>query len=322
MIKTIKFNTIKELLNFIAPWNDELSLKGYIFRGQSQEEYELIPSALRVDNINTLWNAANIVKPVDDQLNYIHWQVIAEYNALRNFYNLADRKGLQVPILNKFRWSLAQKPDAFTCSHTEYEKAWLPQELFEIAALAQHYGLPTRLLDWSYDPYIALYFALTGSFDKSGNMVIWAFNKDYTRLQNTIGSKCNVDFITPHYESNPNLYAQKGLFTHVSSFNQPSNEVFEALGNNHSIQKVDRTPLDTSILQSLKNTKIKPEVPIFIKLVLPCSEAQEGIRLLELLGYDTAKVYPGYAGVAKQIVEQRKYINVDENDRLSMGIAE
>lgn len=43
-----------------------------------------------------------------------------------------------------------------------------PQRDLDFLFLAQHYGLPTRLLDWTYNPIIALYFACNSNFEKDG----------------------------------------------------------------------------------------------------------------------------------------------------------
>lgn len=87
-----------------------------------------------------------------------------------------------------------------------------PEDDWEWLSLAQHHGLPTRLLDWSRNPLVAAYFAVEEPH--AGDSAVYAYRSSKS-LKEGRGSPFDIDnverFIPRHVTRR--ITSQAGLFT-------------------------------------------------------------------------------------------------------------
>lgn len=290
VIKEIQFNSFSSFLKSISYGGELYNIiyPNFIFRGESSDKYRLVPTALRENNINKVMQLGNC-RGSDCQMK----RIAAEYVILRKFYLSCDDANLYVPNCRIRNYPINDV--SIFLNHD----TWLPEDLYEIAGLAQHYGLPTRLLDWSNDIYVSLYFACLGVMKtikteahiNDDNIVLWALNAGKIESDKYSGNMIPLKFIKPSYHGNPNLGAQKGLFT-----------LWEYVTDEQRKKNVEVTPLDTFLIHNAKDSQT-----LLYKLMLPTKYVLNLYSMLRNLGYDASRVFPGYNGVSQLISEDLLY---------------
>lgn len=157
----------------------------------------------------------------------------------------------------------------------------VPDNDWDWISVAQHHGLPTRLLDWTENPLIALWFAVNKPQENNHEYgVVWVFSPQEDHF-------ADVDNSSPFSITSTKIFQPKHLVKRISS-QSGWFSVHKYLGEQKS----------SKFIKMETNIKFKK---FLRKLYIPSDEFSQIRYALNKCNINSSTVFPDLDGLSRQI---------------------
>lgn len=193
------------------------------------------------------------------------WALVSAFDRRFSHLPTSERVKLWNSLVSSFRSACLNYGVARTVVEDEYA----------LLAFGQHYGLPTRMLDWSLSPYVATFFAVRNAIsctDSTQSVAVWALDAGSDAWSKETG----VEIVAPPTLDNIRLRNQLGRFT------------------------LSRTPF-SSLEEHVRHSDVQGQKPL-IKLTFPASEAPHALPDLEAMGVSAEYLFPDFSGLTESVI--------------------
>jgi len=173
-----------------------------------------------------------------------------------------------------------------------------PGDTFDWLFLMQHYGVPTRLLDWTESPLVALYFAVSDQAYETHDGALWLLKP--TELNKDAGIHGSEEFFIPSFEDDELKNYSVEILAHNPR--QKLNPIATiATRNNPRIQsQLGVFTIHHSDACAIEGVGDKDHIN---KYKIPHSAKSALKEELRLLGYNKFQLFPELASIGDIIKE-------------------